>query len=300
MFQLFSVDDHIVEPAGVWSDRVPAAMQDRAPHVVEVDGRQMWEWEGGRELTMGLNAVAGKPREQWGMEPVRFEDMIPGCYDPVARAKDFRSKGCRQRRLPDPARVRRAQVHDLQGQGTRVRVRAGVERLHPRRVVPGRPRGVRPDDHRAVWDPELGGAETELCRPGARRRCAASRTLPDGLPGFHTDYWDPLFALCDEAGAPDLHAHRSAAQPIVTLAGLSQVEIAAANVHAAPSAVNMMVSRIPSGIPTSRWCGPRAVSVGFRGARTGRPADGTVTSTGTASQADTHAIRSRRGTCGPA
>ena len=46
----------------------------------------MWVWEDGRELTMGLNAVAGKPREQWGMEPVRFTDMIPGCYDPKARA----------------------------------------------------------------------------------------------------------------------------------------------------------------------------------------------------------------------
>ena len=42
---------------------------------------------------MGLNAVAGKPREQWGMEPTRFSDMIPGCYDPVARAKDMRADG---------------------------------------------------------------------------------------------------------------------------------------------------------------------------------------------------------------
>ena len=78
MYRLFSVDDHIVEPPGVWVDRVPAAMRERVPHVVEVDGRQMWEWEGGRELTMGLNAVAGKPPEQWGMEPYRYEDMIAG------------------------------------------------------------------------------------------------------------------------------------------------------------------------------------------------------------------------------
>ncbi len=85
MFTLFGVDDHIVEPAHVWADRVPAKFKDRAPHVVEVDGRQIWQWDGGMELTMGLNAVAGKPREEWGMEPARFEDMIPGCYDPVER-----------------------------------------------------------------------------------------------------------------------------------------------------------------------------------------------------------------------
>ena len=39
--------------------------------------------------TIGLNAVAGKPPEEWGMDPVRYEDMIPGCYDPVARIKDM-------------------------------------------------------------------------------------------------------------------------------------------------------------------------------------------------------------------
>jgi hypothetical protein len=92
-YPLFSVDDHIVEPAHVWVDRVAAKDRDRVPHVVEVDGRQLWMWEGGRELTMGLNAVAGKPREEWGMEPARFEDMIPGCYDPHERAKDLLSNG---------------------------------------------------------------------------------------------------------------------------------------------------------------------------------------------------------------
>ena len=76
MLKLFSVDDHIVEPADVWSKRVPARYKDRAPHVVERDGRQTWEWEGGSEQTMGLNAVAGKPRRAVGngADPVRGHD----------------------------------------------------------------------------------------------------------------------------------------------------------------------------------------------------------------------------------
>jgi hypothetical protein len=53
MFKLFSVDDHIVEPPGIWVDRVPAAYKDRVPHVVEADGRQMWVWDGGMEMTHG-------------------------------------------------------------------------------------------------------------------------------------------------------------------------------------------------------------------------------------------------------
>ena len=74
-------------------DRVPAKYRETAPHVMEADGREYWVYEGERQTTMGLNAVAGKPREQWGMEPARFADMIPGCYDPVERAKDMRSDG---------------------------------------------------------------------------------------------------------------------------------------------------------------------------------------------------------------
>jgi hypothetical protein len=40
---------------------------------------------------MGLNAVAGTPIETWGMEPARFDHMIPGCYDADARARDLLS-----------------------------------------------------------------------------------------------------------------------------------------------------------------------------------------------------------------
>ena len=93
MYTLFSVDDHIIEPADVWTSRMASSWGDKVPHVVEEDGREYWVWDGGKDVTMGLNAVAGKKREEWGMEPARFSDMIPGCYDPVQRKQDFLSNG---------------------------------------------------------------------------------------------------------------------------------------------------------------------------------------------------------------
>ncbi len=45
VLQLFSADDHIIEPADVWHDRVPASYRDVAPHVVEEDGREYWVYE---------------------------------------------------------------------------------------------------------------------------------------------------------------------------------------------------------------------------------------------------------------
>src|SRR5207244_6554965 len=93
MYKIFSVDDHIIEHANVWSDRVSAKVKDTAPRVIEEEGREFWVFEDQRLLTMGLNAVAGKPREEWGMEPARFSDMLPGCYVPKERARDFLSQG---------------------------------------------------------------------------------------------------------------------------------------------------------------------------------------------------------------
>ena len=34
MHKIFSVDDHIIEPANVWTDRVPTKYRDLAPHLM--------------------------------------------------------------------------------------------------------------------------------------------------------------------------------------------------------------------------------------------------------------------------
>ena len=93
MLRLFSADDHIIEHPRVWQDRVPAKYRELAPHIVEEDGHEYWEYEGTRAPTVGLNAVAGKPLEEQSMDPIRFSDMIIGCYNPAERAKDMLADG---------------------------------------------------------------------------------------------------------------------------------------------------------------------------------------------------------------
>ena len=178
MYKLFSVDDHIIEPAHVWSSRVPAKYRAAAPHVVEEDGREYWVYEDRRNDTMGLNAVAGKPREEWSLEPTRFTDMIPGCYDPVARAADMRSQGIfASVNFPTLPRFGGALFSDLRGQGPRRCLRAGMERLRARRVVRRRPGDVRADGDLPAVGPGPGrGRDPSLRGEGGARRCASSRT----------------------------------------------------------------------------------------------------------------------------
>jgi predicted TIM-barrel fold metal-dependent hydrolase len=91
---LISVDDHVVEPPHVFEGRLPGALQPDAPRVVETgDGHQAWEFEGQRFSQVGLNAVAGRRPQSTGTEPLRFEQMRPGCYDINARVRDMDLNG---------------------------------------------------------------------------------------------------------------------------------------------------------------------------------------------------------------
>jgi predicted TIM-barrel fold metal-dependent hydrolase len=93
-YTVISVDDHVVEPAHTFEGRLPAAVQDRAPRIVETSqGHEVWEFEGERYTQVGMNAVAGRRPETYGLEPFRFDQMRPGCYDVDARVRDMDING---------------------------------------------------------------------------------------------------------------------------------------------------------------------------------------------------------------
>ena len=93
-YVLVSVDDHIIEPPDMFEDRVAKKYQDKAPKMVtRADGASVWMYEGHEIETFAVNAVAGRPQEEWGFEPQSYEDLRPGCYDVHARVKDMSAMG---------------------------------------------------------------------------------------------------------------------------------------------------------------------------------------------------------------
>ena len=61
---LVSVDDHLIEPEDMFERHIRAAFRERAPKVVRgTDGAHHWLVEGQRAPGLGLNAVAGRPKE---------------------------------------------------------------------------------------------------------------------------------------------------------------------------------------------------------------------------------------------
>ena len=91
---LVSVDDHVVEPPEMFEGHIPEKCKDRAPKVVtRDDGTDAWVFEGQEATNVGLNAVAGRPPDEYGVEPTRFSEMRPGCFDIHERIRDMNANG---------------------------------------------------------------------------------------------------------------------------------------------------------------------------------------------------------------
>lgn len=87
---LISVDDHVVEPPHTFVGRIPDALNDRAPYVKETSkGNEIWVFDGEAYPQVGLNAVAGRSKDSEPMEPLRFDQMRKGCWDPDSRVADM-------------------------------------------------------------------------------------------------------------------------------------------------------------------------------------------------------------------
>ena len=89
-FTIISVDDHVVEPPHLFERWLPKDLRERGPQLIETpDGHQVWQFEGEVYTQVGMNAVAGRRPDTVKLEPFRFDQMRPGCYDVDARVADM-------------------------------------------------------------------------------------------------------------------------------------------------------------------------------------------------------------------
>ena len=214
-YTIISVDDHVVEPPHTFEGRLPAALQARAPRIVETaQGHQVWELEGRHYTQVGMNAVVGRRPESVRLEPFRFEHMRPGCYDVDARVHDMDINGV-WASVSFPSQITGfcgsvfSAVAD-QELGSAC-VRAWNDWLyeewylrHPKRIVP---LGIT-----YLADPRLAVAEIER----NATRGFTSVTLPErphaiGVPSlWEREHWDPIIAACvDTDTAISLHVGSS-------------------------------------------------------------------------------------------
>ena len=57
------------------------------------DGSDIWQFRDIVIPNVALNAVAGRPKEEYGIEPQGLDEIRPGCYDVDERVKDMNAGG---------------------------------------------------------------------------------------------------------------------------------------------------------------------------------------------------------------
>lgn len=91
---LISVDDHVIEPPDMFVGRLPKRYADDAPRLVHrEDGTDVWTFRDTVIPNSALNAIAGRPKEEYGLEPQGLDEIRPGCYDIHERIKDMNAGG---------------------------------------------------------------------------------------------------------------------------------------------------------------------------------------------------------------
>jgi predicted TIM-barrel fold metal-dependent hydrolase len=207
--RLMSADDHIIEPPHLWVDRVPSQYRERCPRIVEIKGREAWLFED--ELTyipMGsCRALPGYDEAGYPPAPgtARFDEIRPGCYDPIERISDMDIDGVwGQLCFPNYARFagHRFFLNVKDGDLGLACLRTYNDYLLDEWCATDRSRlfgaAILP-----LHDINLAVAELQrVAAKGASALAFSENPTVLGLPSVHTEHWDPLWAVVQETGIP--------------------------------------------------------------------------------------------------
>jgi predicted TIM-barrel fold metal-dependent hydrolase len=202
---LVSVDDHICEPANMFEAHVPKKYRESAPRVVtDSEGTQRWFYGEIEGRNIGVAAAAGKPKDQFAMDPTNYEDMRPGCYIVSERVRDMDAGGVLAALCFPNWTGFAGQVLNI---GPDLHLNEIMIKAYndwhvdewcgsaPDRFIPC---GILP-----LFDPEL--AANEIHRLASKGCHAVTFTenfegTPQATHTIHSRHWDPIWQACVEEG----------------------------------------------------------------------------------------------------
>ena len=222
---IISVDDHITEPGDMYDKHLSGEALATAPKLRETaDGTNYWEYQGKKMPSIGLNAVAGRVPEEYGVEPTALSQLRKGCYDHAARVDDMNVNGI-------AASLNFASAVAFDG-SLFLKVddkKMGLTHLqayndwhidewcgsHAGRFIPC---AILP-----MWDPELAAKEVaRIASKGCHTVSINENPTTQGLPSIHNAQWEPLWkaiadndvTICLHIGNGNPSPHASMETPI--------------------------------------------------------------------------------------
>jgi predicted TIM-barrel fold metal-dependent hydrolase len=223
--KIISVDDHVVEPANVWTDRLASSYRDVAPRIMRAPVKELsfiggkftavpgdpsdegdvvdwWCYEDLRRPLIRLDSAVGFDRDDVTLKGITYDDMRPGSFSVEARLDDMDVNGveaslcfptfprfCGQTFL-DASDKQLALLCVQAYNDWMVDEWCGPSggRLLPLTLVP-------------LWDPVAAAAEVRRNAARGVHAVCFSEIPPNlGLPSIHdaAGHWLPFFEACNE------------------------------------------------------------------------------------------------------
>lgn len=219
---IISVDDHISEPPEMFKKHLKGDDLASAPTFhTSPNGADYWIYQGMKISSVGLNAVVGRPLEEYGMEPQSLKQMRQGVYDPKARLDDMNVNGIAAslnfgsvggfegsrcyHRAPDK---KLALIHLRAFNDWHIQEWCGFDRgrFIPCAILP-------------TWDMAATVAEIKRVKAlGCDNVTVSDNPTKLGLPSIHNQYWEPMWkAIAENDITINLHIGSGNAAPIASM-----------------------------------------------------------------------------------
>ena len=254
---LVSVDDHVVEPPNMFDNHLPAKYKDLAPKVIQTDaGDDVWFYEGQELPNIGLNAVAGKPPDEYGIDPTTFAEMRPGCYDIHERVRDMNANGllgsmC----FPSFPQFCGQLFSRTEDKTVALAMLQAYNDWHIDEWCGSYPGRFIPLSLPPIWDPNLMADEVRrVAKKGCRAVTFSENPEKLGWPSFHSDAWDPFWkAVSDEGTVVCLHIGSSSELTVTSLEAPINVMITLQPMNIVQAAADILWSRVLTDFPDVKF-----------------------------------------------
>ena len=253
---LVSVDDHVVEPPDMFEKHLGAPYKAKAPRIVKnAAGDDVWQFEGMLRPNVGLNAVAGRPPEEYGYEPTGYSQMRRGCYDVHERVRDMNANGVLTSMCfgSFPSFCGKLWATAKDKALSRVMLQAYND-WHIDDWCAAYPGRFIPLAQLPLWDVALMAEEVHRV---ARKGCHAV-TFPENpkafdLPSLHDEVWDPFWkACCDEGTVLCIHIGSAGSPVPPSLDAPVETIMAGVPINAFHCATDLVFSRVLRRFPDLR------------------------------------------------
>jgi predicted TIM-barrel fold metal-dependent hydrolase len=243
---LISVDDHIIEPPDMFVNHLPKKYKLDAPRLVHnLDGSDTWAFRDVVIPNVALNAVAGRPKEEYGLEPQGLDEIRTGCYNVDERIKDMNAGGVLASMNFPSFPGFAARLFATEDSDFSLALVQAYNDWHIDEWCGAYPGRFVPMALPVIWDAELCAAEVRRCaKKGVHSLTFSENPAALRYPSFHDPYWNPLWeALVDTNTVLSVHIGSSGKLSIPALDSPPDVMITLQPMNIVQAAADLLWSR---------------------------------------------------------